>query len=543
MSLVLSKTNGKRSRVEFLNKEQTKFNLLVDPRNIENGYFMNLETFRVFLKNLICDLKKIKINFFNSLIEQLISVYSEHTERNEHTETLSELIMATSIVITDLPSNVFLKKLKTNKFTDEIDYLIMPNFILWDHNFIIFLNKSFNSKHDLGLVDIYGSLQKTKLTHGVIKDQLQSKNGYAGQYMYSTFLNTASFYANVQCFNGTNEIIPPKASIHRYYGRDVSNLRAWTTRHPNISQLSTQISTVIEPDDYSDWNVKIGLGTFTGANRDCDGDKEVITFLPRPNSLIDLECMIYGDPRYNFICFDKNRLSFVSQQIYYLYRAVDKIETILATVPVCLKLWKSYDRRWTFASRLDMLLRDCALVLSSNASRLLFEALIELIDKEEMVCGDAELKHLSGEFEAVIESGAKGSHNLVASTKNYKSTQVSDIETIADRAIKGLNNHITSHNRVKIGGGDIYHNTTVLQNVYIKNDAICYKRDGCRLMSICALPSEFLFPEHLIDLFLDEPLESVFWHTSSSSLSLLLSDETTMRRKRFKSKANSCVDV
>ncbi|AXU41512.1 LEF-9 [Alphabaculovirus altermyunipunctae] len=529
MSLVLSKHDScpPRNRIEFINKEQTKFNLLVDPRNIENGYFMNLDTFRVFLKNLISDLKKIKINFFNSLIEQLISVYSECSERSQHTETLSDLIMATSIVITDLPSNVFLKKLKTNKFTDEIDYLIMPNFILWDHNFIIFLNKSFNSKHDLGLVDIYGSLQKTKLTHGVIKDQLQSKNGYAGQYMYSTFLNTASFYANVQCFNGTNEIIPPKASIRRYYGRDVSNSRAWTTRHPNISQLSTQISTVIEPKDYTDWNVKIGLGTFTGANRDCDGDKEVITFLPRPNSLIDLECMLYGDPSYNFICFDKNRLSFVSQQIYYLYKAVDKIEALLSTMPICRKLWDGYDRRLTFASRLELLLRDCALVLSSNTSRLLFETLMKMIDGEEMVCGDAEIKHLQGEFEAVINSGAKGSHDLVASTKNYKNTKVSDIETIADRAIKGLNNHITSHNRVKIGGGDIYHNTTVLQNVYLKNDTICYKRDTCKLMSICALPSEFLFPEHLIDLFLDGSIMSIDNGRDD------MSEEIPNKRRRF----------
>ncbi|AAL01741.1 late expression factor 9 [Spodoptera litura nucleopolyhedrovirus] len=490
-------------RVEFVDKEANKFNLLVDPSDIENVYFITLKRFRVFLKDLITDLKKIKTNFFNSLVEQLISVYSECSNRNNHTETLSEMLKATSIVITDLPSNVFLKKLKTNKFTDDIDYLILPNFILWDHNFIIFLNKSFNAKHDLGLVDIYGSLQKIKLTHGVIKDQLQSKNGYAGQYLYSTFLNTASFYANVQCINATNEIVPPKASVRRYYGRDVSNVRAWTTRHPNISQLSTQVFNVREPADYEDWNIKIGLGTFTGPNRDCDGDKEVITYMPKPNSLIDLECLLYGDPRYNFICFDKNRLSFVSQQIYYLYKNEHRIRDILsANMPLILCVWDSYNKSITFATRLDMLLRDCALLISSNASYLLFETLTKLIDKCEMVCGDKEIFELSGEFRDIIESGAKGSVDLVESTKRYKSTDAMDIDTIADRAIKGLNNHITSHNRVKVGGGDIYHNTTVMQNVYMKNDMICYKRDDCRLMSICALPSEFLFPEHLLDLFL-----------------------------------------
>ncbi|AGE89908.1 LEF-9 [Spodoptera littoralis nucleopolyhedrovirus] len=492
-----------KSRVEFVDKEASKFNLLVDPSDIENVYFITLKRFRIFLKDLIADLKKIKTNFFNSLVEQLISVYSECSDRNRHTETLSEMLKSTSIVITDLPSNVFLKKLKTNKFTDDIDYLILPNFILWDHNFIIFLNKSFNAKHDLGLVDIYGSLQKIKLTHGVIKDQLQSKNGYAGQYLYSTFLNTASFYANVQCINATNEIVPPKASVRRYYGRDVSNVRAWTTRHPNISQLSTQVFNVREPSDYEDWNIKIGLGTFTGPNRDCDGDKEVITYMPKPNSLIDLECLLYGDPRYNFICFDKNRLSFVSQQIYYLYKNKHRIRDILsANMPLMLRVWDSYSKSITFAARLDMLLRDCALLISSNASYLLFETLTKLIDKCEMVCGDKEIFELSGEFVDIIESGAKGSVDLVESTKRYKSTDAMDIDTIADRAIKGLNNHITSHNRVKVGGGDIYHNTTVMQNIYMKNDMICYKRDDCKLMSICALPSEFLFPEHLLDLFL-----------------------------------------
>ncbi|AAG53798.1 lef-9 [Helicoverpa armigera nucleopolyhedrovirus] len=500
------KTCSKRvkSKIQFVTKEPVQFSLLTDPNQINNVLFINIHNFKVFLKNLIADLKKIKINFYNSLLEQLISVYSDCGHRNEHTNLLSRILVATSVVITDLPSNVFLKKLKTNRFTDNIDYLILPNFVLWDHNFIIFMNKAFNSKHDNGLIDISGSLQKIKLTHGVIKDQLQSKNGYAGQFLYSTFLNTASFYANVQCLNGANEIVPPKASLRRYYGRDVKNVRAWTTRHPNISQLSTQISSVREPDNYTDWNVKVGLGTFTGANRDCDGDKEVITFLPQPNSLIDLECLMYGDPRYNFICFDKNRLSFVSQQIYYLHKNKKRIEKLLHSMPILYTLWKSYKRYSSInlATKIDWLLRDCALLLSSNTSFLLYNKLATIIDNEEMTCGDEEIFNLAGQFNDVIECGAKGSADLVASTKKYRNTHSDDIDTIAKRAITGLNSHITSHNRVKIGGGDIYHNTTVLQNVYLKNDYICYKNDTRRISSVCALPSKFLFPEHLLDMFL-----------------------------------------
>ncbi|AGC36267.1 LEF-9 protein [Chrysodeixis chalcites SNPV TF1-A] len=487
--------------IEFIPKKPINYDLLIDPADIDNVYFCKINDFRVFLKNIIADVKKIKINFFNSLIEQLISVYQECESRNSHTEMLSRMLMASTIIVTDLPSNVYLKKLKRNKFTDTIDYLTLPNFILWDHNFIIFLNKAFNSKHDNGLVDISGSIQKIKLTHGIIKDQFQSKNGYAGQFLYSTFLNTASFYANVQCLNGANEIIPPKSSIKRYYGRDVSNVRAWTTRHPNISQLSTQVSDVRQPDDYNDWNVKVGLGIFTGANTDCDGDKKVITFLPQPNSLIDLECLLYGDPRYNFICFDKNRLSFVSQQIYYLYRKQNNIKAIFNTMPILKRLWKSY-KGIVFSQKLDPLLRDCALVLSSNASYLLFNKLTELISDEEMICGDEEIHNLQGQFTDIIKCGAKGSKDLINSTRTYKNTKITDIEEVAGRAIKSLNNYISSHNRVKVGGGDIYHNTTVLQNVYMKNDHICYKNDSVKLASVCLLPSEFLFPEHLLDLFL-----------------------------------------
>lgn len=489
--------------VKFIDKQPVIFDLLLEPNSIDNVFFLNINSFKVFLKNFIIDLKKIKINYFNSLIEQLISLYSECDARNAHTETLSRMITATTIVITDLPSNVFLKKLKTNKFTDTIDYLILPNFILWDHNFIIFLNKAFNSRHENGLVDISGAIQKIKLTHGVIKDQLQSKNGYAGQFLYSTFLNTGSFYANVQCISGANEIIPPKASVKRYYGRDVDNIKAWTTRHPNISQLSTQVSRVTQAAAYTDWNVKVGLGIFTGANTDCDGDKKVITFLPQPNSLIDLEALMYGDPRYNFICFDKNRLSFVSQQIFYLYRRRKQIYTLLASMPILGRLWVSYGKKTIFSDRLDMLLRDCALVLSSNCSALLFDTLSKMISQDEMVCGDKETVELAGQFSDIINCGAKGSRDLVESTRKYITTKNDEIDVIAQRAIKSLNNYISSHNRVKVGGGDIYHNTTVLQNVFIKNDKICYKNDERRLADICVLPSEFLFPEHLLDLFIE----------------------------------------
>ncbi|AKN81053.1 Late expression factor 9 [Lonomia obliqua multiple nucleopolyhedrovirus] len=489
----------------FLNKTPTEFDLILDPNKLQNVAFFTNNEFKDIIKNFIGDLKKNqKTNYFNSLIDQLINVYSDASVNNKtsYANSLIKIIKSTCVIVTDLPSNVFLKKLKTNKFTDTINYLILPHFILWDSNFVIFLNKAFNSKHDNSLVDISGALQKIKLTHGIIKDQLQSKNGYAVQYLYSTFLNTASFYANVQCLNGVNEITPPRTSVKRYYGRDVDNVRAWTTRHPNISQLSTQVSDVHVNESVTDWNVKVGLGIFPGANTDCDGDKKVITYLPKPNALIDLECLLYGDPRFNFICFDKNRLSFVSQQIFYLYKNRKSVESLFKTMPILNTIWHKHKHE-QFAERLELLFRDFALVCSSNCSYLLFKELTKLIENEEMICGDEEIFNLAGQFTDMIECGAKGSKNLLESTQQYRKTLVNDIETVSFRATNSLNSYITSHNKVKVCGADIYHNTTVLQSLYIKNNNICYKNDDRAIMSIGALPSEFLFPEHLLDMFID----------------------------------------
>jgi Late expression factor 9 (LEF-9) len=487
----------------FLEKSPTEFDLILNPSNLKNVAFFSNEEFKQILKFLIIDLKKNqKSNYYSSLIGQLTSVYTDYVPDGRYKQMLIKIIKSICVIVTDLPSNVFLKKLKTNKFTDSINYLILPHFRLWDANFVIFLNKAFNSKHENSLVDISGALQKIKLTHGIIKDQLQSKNGYAVQYMYSTFLNTASFYANVQCLNGVNEIIPPQSSIQRYFGRDVDNVRAWTTRHPNISQLSTQVSDVYVNNSDVDWNVKVGLGIFPGANTDCDGDKKIITYLPQPNSLIDLECLMYGDPRFNFICFDKNRLSFVSQQIFYLYKNIAKLEEYFKKMPLLNTIW-NFHKNQQFSQRLELLLRDFCLVGGSNASYLLFKKLIQCIANEEMVCGDEEIFDLKGQFDDMIESGAKGSEDLIRSTLQYRQTSVHDIETVSSRATTSLNSYISSHNKVKVCGADIYHNTTVLQSVYIKNDFVCYKNDDRTIMNMCALPSEFLFPEHLLDMFID----------------------------------------
>jgi hypothetical protein len=489
----------------FLTKSPTEYEIL-DPHKLTNVAFFTHGEFKMLLKNFLIDLKRNqKSNYYNCLIDQLIGVYSDTNSKHVNVNALRKIIKSTCVIITDLPSNVFLKKLKTNKFTDTIDYLVLPHFVLWDYNFIVFLNKAFNSKHENSLVDISGSLQKIKLPHGVIKDQLQNKNGYAVQFSYSTFLNEASFYANVQCLNGVNEIVPPRASIHRYYGRDVDNVRAWTTRHPNISQLSTQVSDVHINPNTTDWNVKVGLGIFPGANTDCDGDKKIITFLPKPNWLIDLECLLYADPRFNFVCFDKNRLSFVSQQIYYLYKNIKKIESLLKQMPIVYYLWRHHHHhsRKQFTIGLELLLRDVTLVCSSNCSYLLFKELTALIANEEMVCGDEELLNLGGQFNDIIESGAKGSFNLIKSTQEYRKTLATDIDTISSRATNSLNSYISSHSKVKVCGADIYHNTAVLQSVYIKNNYVCYKNDTRILMSVCALPSDFLFPEYLLDMFIE----------------------------------------
>nr|AXS01139.1 lef-9 [Spodoptera frugiperda granulovirus] len=498
-----ARTSHTTMTVEFLCKPATRIQYLTDIDKIEKCVHMTCERFGKFVRDILADLKQSKCGFYNSIVGQLITVYQDNLERNDHTRMFARVIVANNIVVTNIKDNVFLRKLKVNRFTDDITYLILPNFTLWDHNFLVFLNKKFNSKKEGGLVNIWGCMQKITLAQGVLKDLIQNKNGYAGQYLYSTFLNTASFYANVQCFNGINEIIPPQSSVQRYFGRrDLKHLKVWNTRHPNISQLSTQISRVKEsPSSSYNWNIKVGLGTFVGANRDCDGDKEVITYLPYPNSLIDLESLLYCDPVFSFICFDKNKLSFVSQQIYYLHKNRERVEELLLRYPHIHRLWLKTVRE-SFSVRLECLLRDVTLVFSSNCATLLFKALKDLIDDEEMVCDVNEMQNYNGCFQNIVESGAKGSKSLVESTIKYKSTGFNDVTTVSERALEGLNSHITSHGRVKFCGGDIYHNTVVFLNLYIKDNNICYKQDALIIGEIGNVPSAFLFPVHLLDDFL-----------------------------------------
>lgn len=490
--------------VIFENKPPSRIEYLTDINKIENCVQMSCERFGKFVRDLLSDLKQSKCGFYNSIIGQLMSVYQEGFESNDHTRLFAKVILCNNIVVTNIKDNVYLRKLKINRFTDDINYLILPNFTLWDHNFLVFLNKKFNSKKEGGLVNIWGCMQKISLAQGLLKDLIQNKNGYAGQHLYSTFLNTASFYASVQCFNGINEIIPPRSSTQRYFGRQLDNIKVWNTRHPNISQLSTQISRVVAPretDVFYNWNIKVGLGTFVGANRDCDGDKEVITYLPYPNSLIDLESLLYCDPVFSFICFDKNKLAFVSQQIYYLHKNIDKVELLLQRYPIVYKLWDR-TKRDNFNVRLEYLLKDVTLMLSSNFATLLFVALKDLIDTEEMVCDENEIKEYAGCFKNIVESGAKGSKNLVDSTEKYRQTNFYDVNTVSERALDGLNSHITSHGRVKFCGGDIYHNTVVFLNLYLKDFKICYKQNHLCIGEISHIPSSFLFPVHLLDHFI-----------------------------------------
>ncbi|APO13986.1 LEF-9 [Plodia interpunctella granulovirus] len=489
--------------VRFEKRDPTTISILKDVSRLSRCVFMKCDTFSRFVRDVLNYLKQTKCTYYNSVLGQLITTHQEGVIDEEYAETLSRVLLATNVIVTDIDESVFLKKLKINKFTDSIDYLILPNFTLWDHNFLVFLNKKFNSKKVGGLVNVWGAMQKISLTQGVIKDLIQNKNGYAGQYLYSTFLNTGSFYANVQCFNGVNEIKPPPMSVARYYGRRVDEVRAWNTRHPNISQLSTQFSKVVQHDDENNWNVKVGLGTFVGANRDCDGDKEVITFLPYPNSLIELESLLYNDPKYSFLSFDKNKLSFVSQQILYLYRRMDAVEREFKKYPGVYRLWNRHRHADNFSHRLDRFFTDTTLVFSSNMVTLLFQRLCALIDDDSMVCSEREVFELTGCFQEMVESGAKGSSNLIENTKQYSRTVQEDVDTVARRAIDGLNSHITSHGRVKFSGGDIYHNTVIFLNLYLKNNNICYKKDDLIIGSICNLPDSFLFPPHLLDLFID----------------------------------------
>nr|QKV50022.1 ORF97 protein [Plutella xylostella granulovirus] len=489
--------------IEFRNKQSTKLSLLKDVHSLRDDcVILNCNDFAKFIKELLNDLKRNKCTYFNSILGQLITLHQENdTKKNEYTKLLSKILVANNVIITDIKVSVFLCKLKMNKYTDDINYLILPNFILWDHNFLVFLNKKFNSKKAGNLVNVWGCMQKISLTQGVIKDLIQNKNGYAGQYLYSTFLNTSSFYANVQCFNGLNEIIPPKPALQRYYGRKLENIKAWNTRHPNISQLSTQYSRVRSNDEECNWNVKIGLGTFVGSNRDCDGDKEVITFPPYPNSLIDFESLMYCDPKYSFLCFDKNKLVFVSQQIYYLYKNINKINNLFEKYEILNNLWQMH-RNKIFSQRLECFFKDVCLVFSSNCATLIYEMLTRDIDKEEMVCDERELSSLTGCFQDIIQSGAKGSKNLIDSTTSYRQTNKQQVDTVACRAITGLNSHITSHGRVKFSGGDVYHNSVIFLNLYLDKFDICYKQKNMVVGELGNVPEEFLFPSHLLDIYL-----------------------------------------
>ncbi|AAQ21702.1 lef-9 [Cryptophlebia leucotreta granulovirus] len=490
-----------RYRIEFEKRDPTTVSVLKDIKTLPRCMLMSNELFGKFVRDLLNYLKQSKCAYYNSMIGQLITTHQdvELNTNSEYIKTLAKALLADNIIVTDIEESVFLKKLKTNKFTDNIDYLILPNFNLWDHNYLVFLNKKFNSKKIGGLVNVWGAMQKIPLTQGIIKDLIQNKNGYAGQYLYSTFLNTSSIYANVQCFNGINEIIPPKMSVDRYYGRPIKDVKVWNTRHPNISQLSTQFSRVIQRDE-TNWNVKLGLGTFVGANRDCDGDKEVITYLPYPNSLIELESLLYCDPKYSFLCFDKNKLTFVSQQIFYLHNNLNVIENQLKLYPEIYKLWQLQDAQTiTFAQRLEKFFTDVTLMFSSNMATLLFKKFCDIIDNESMVCDDKDVFGLNGCFEDIIKCGAKGSKNLIENTKQYVKTNNFDVNLVAERAINGLNSHITSHGRVKFSGGDIYHNTVIFLNLFIYDNLICYKKNSLSLGSISNLPEQFLFPTHLLD--------------------------------------------
>lgn len=495
-------------RVSFERRDPTTVSVLGGLSELRNCVALRRDRFGRFVRDVLNDLKGNKCAYYNSVLGQLITIHQEAGVRNEYTDLLARVILADNVVITDIEESVFLKKLKINKHTDDINYLILPNFTLWDHGFLVFLNKKFNSKKAGGLINVWGAMQKIPLTQGIIKDLIQNKNGYAGQYLYSTFLNTSSFYANVKCFNGLNEIIPPTMSVARYYGRPVDNVRVWNTRHPNISQLSTQYSRVLDVAPPDNWNMAVGLGTFVGAHRDCDGDREVITYPPKPNSLIDLESLLYCDPVYSFICFDKNKLSFVSQQVFYLYRRMADVERELRPYPEVLGLWLA-DAGLKLSARLEALFSNVTLLFSSNMATLLFRRLCEVIDADEMVCDRDEVKGLSGSFCDIVDSGAKGSRSLIENTRRYGDTGPEDVNLVSERAIEGLNSHITSHGNVKHSGGDLYHNTVVFLNMYIKGlpsgrgqMSVCYKKDDLVLGELCNLPSEFLVPTHLLDLVL-----------------------------------------
>ncbi|AAQ96417.1 late expression factor 9 [Neodiprion sertifer nucleopolyhedrovirus] len=492
----------------------TSIGNLHDTNKLKNPFSISVKLFKHFLSKIFHIVKTSSINAFN--VSLLVIIYNNLIKQKqndndvEFLKLLRNVISASNIILTDMSEyTIFTRKLKLTNSTDDCDFLILPVFSSWDKTFITTLYKYLfelkNNRH----IAIGTELQKVRLLHGTILEQIQNKDSFSGQHVYGHYLNKRSQISNVICYNSPNYSVLPEHTVSRYYGRQIKSnvtLRCKSTRHPNISQLSTHTARIDRNTQPCKNNIRIGLGTFLGANRDCDGDKEITTLMPYPNSVLYMESMLYDDPEYCMIQFDKTRLSFCPQQILYLYRIRKDVDKMLTKYNLIYQLWQSYEME-KFSTRLQKLLYSVTLSISSRVAYYLYAELIKMIDTMSVICTQDDIDNMSGVFEDIVASGAKGSIELLNKIRNKKSDRI-DVKEIHENARQCLNHSVESLNSVRKAGQNIYKSATMLDGVYIDNYTLYQRNKQNNVIPLDLLSDNFLFDNHVTKVVINSILNN-----------------------------------
>ncbi|AAQ99069.1 late expression factor-9 [Neodiprion lecontei nucleopolyhedrovirus] len=463
----------------------------------KNSIKINVKLFKKFLSKILLMIKSSVNNSFNVSLLFIVQQQLDDTDRRDvkFLKLLRDVITASNVVVTEMQDyTIFVRKLKTPSTTDNCDFLILPAFVCWDKTFAKTLYKYLYDTSNKKTVPIGTELQKIRLPHGTIIEQIQNKDSFSGQHVYGHQLNKRSQIANVLCYNAANSIILPEYTIERFYGVQMNpniTLRCKSTRHPNISQLSTHTARIDRRKKGQKNNVCVGLGTFIGANRDCDGDKEITTMTPYPNNVLCLEQCLYDDPEYCMIQFDKIRLSFCPQQIYYLYVKREDLDTMLIKYPLIYKFW-TYDKNQKFSIRLHKLIYHTTLSLGSRTAFYLYKTLIGTIDDMNVFCDMDEVDNLNGVFETIVQSGAKGSFQLLEKIRKKKHVKM-DVEQIHELSQKCLNHSVESLNSVRKAGQNIYKSATMLDGIFVENNVLFEHSKKNKIIPLEMLSNDFLF--------------------------------------------------
>ncbi|ABC74913.1 late expression factor 9 [Neodiprion abietis nucleopolyhedrovirus] len=480
----------------------------------KNSIKITVKVFKKFLLKVLFMIKSSVNNSFNVSLLLIVQQQLCDTNRRDvkFLKLLRDVITASNVIITEMQDyTIFVRKLKTSNTTDNCDFLILPAFVCWDKTFAKTLYKYLYDTTNAKTIAIGTELQKIRLPHGTILEQIQNKDSFSGQHVYGHQLNKRSQIANVLCYNAANSIILPEYTVERYYGVQINpniTLRCKSTRHPNISQLSTHTARIDRQRKAQKNNVCVGLGTFIGANRDCDGDKEITTMTPYPNNVLCLEQSLYDDPEYSMIQFDKIRLSFCPQQIYYLYVKREDIDTMLVKYPLIYKFW-TFDKNQKFSTRLHKLIYHTTLSLGSRVAFYLYKTLIDTIDDMSVFCNIDEVENLNGVFETIVESGAKGSVQLLKNIREKKN-RTTDVEQIHKLSQKCLNHSVESLNSVRKAGQNIYKSATMLDGIFVENNVLFEHHKRNEIIPLEMLSNDCLVDNVTTTVITDYPLHDMY---------------------------------